>query len=147
MRRRQTRTSSVWLAAFVMAALLAGGCGGGDQPASVSGRVLYNNKPVTSGTVTLLGENGKASDPGMVKADGTYFIAKAPAGKVKVSFSNPPPTPIGNPTNPTDPEVKERADGAARYVATPQKFGDANQSGLTLDLKAGKNENCDIILP
>jgi hypothetical protein len=126
--------------------LVAIGCAGGDKPASVSGKVTYNGKPVTSGTVVLIGE-GKNSDPGAVQADGTYAIARAPLGRVKVAFDNPPPVQSrpASPAQKNDPEFQEQAQEAARYVKTPEKYKDPDQSGLSFELRRGKN-TCDIDL-
>lgn len=127
--------------------LLAGGCGGGgDRPASVSGRVTYNGKSVTSGTVVLLSTDGKASDPAAVQPDGTFSIAKAPAGTVKVVFDNPPPPRVDRRLPANDPEAQAASAGAGRYVLTPPHYKDPTKSGLTLELKSGKNPNSDITL-
>jgi hypothetical protein len=145
---RRTRVAHGWLPALFAAALLAAGCGvGGDKPASVSGHVVFNGKPVTSGVVVLIGANGKASEPGSVQSDGAFSIAKSPAGKVKVSFDNPPPPPVTNQPGAANPEAKEQAETAAHYTPTPLAYKDPDQSGVTLDLKAGKNENIEIKLP
>jgi hypothetical protein len=147
MSERRVWVGQGWLSAFFTAALFAGGCGaGGDKPASVSGRVTFNGKPVTSGVVVLVGADGKSSDPGAVQADGTYSIAKSPAGKVKVAFDNPPP-PVNVQRGAANPEAKEEAAAAARYTPTPLTYNNPDQSGVTLDLKAGKNENIEIKLP
>jgi hypothetical protein len=113
--------------------------------------VTYNGKPVTSGVVVLVGKDGKTSDLGHVKEDGTYSIAKAPSGPVKVSFDNPAPDPVpkaqpGVKNAAADEEANDAAEQARKYVPTPPKYNDPEKSGLTFDLKAGKNENCDINL-
>jgi hypothetical protein len=144
---RRFRVGLCWLPALFTAALLAGCGAGGDKPASVSGHVTFNGKPVTSGTVTLVGPDGKASDPGTVKPDGTYSIAKSPAGKVKVGFDNPPPPPVVNQPGVVNPEAQEQAETAARYTPTPLAYSNPDQSGVTLDIKAGKNDNVEIKLP
>jgi hypothetical protein len=128
--------------------LLAGCGGGGDKPAAVSGHVTYKGKAVTSGVVVLVGADGKASDPGPVQADGSYSIAHAPAGAVKVSFDNPPPPRVQRQpgARQQDPEAQEAAQEAARYVATPLGYKDPQKSGLALTLKPGKNADCNIDL-
>jgi hypothetical protein len=132
---------------LLAAAFLIGCGGGGDKPASVSGKVTYKGKTVTSGVVVLVGADGKTSDPGTVQPDGTYSIAHAPAGAVKVSFDNPPPPRVQRqPGAKADPEAQEAAREAARYVPTPLQYKDPAKSGVTLDLKRGKNANCDINL-
>ncbi len=128
---------SVALAALFCAA----GCGGGPRPASVSGHVTYNGKSVTSGTVTFISADGHSSDPGAVQPDGSYSIAHAPTGAMKVIFDNPaPPRKVAaRGQGPNNPEADEEAKTAALYVATPPKYKDPAQSGLTCDLKSGKN--------
>jgi hypothetical protein len=146
----QRRRATVGLAqALVLLAvtLLASGCGGdSDKPASVSGRVTYNGKAVTSGTVVLLGADGTASAASVVQPDGTYSIAKSPAGTVKVVFDNPRPWPVDRRLPADDPESRAAAEDIARYVPTPPHYKDPVMSGLTLELRAGKNPNSDITL-
>jgi len=102
-----------WILGFAVVGLA--GCTKASDPASVSGTVTYKGKPVTSGVVVLIGADGRASDPGPVKQDGSYEIAKAPAGIVKVAFDNPAPAapapvPAGAPNNPAaEAEAKEAA--------------------------------------
>jgi hypothetical protein len=129
---------SLLIAAFLALA----GCQGGNRPASVSGKVTYLGRPVTSGVVVLVGADGKTSTPGVVGPDGTYRIAQAPAGSVRVAFDNPPPQRVA----PGNPEAVDVAQAFARYVPTPLNYRDAAQSGLTLELKRGANPNRDIEL-
>jgi hypothetical protein len=149
-RHHASRILYTAVAAFVLVAALAVGCAGGDKPASASGHVTYNGKPVTSGTVVLVAPDGKTSNPGPVQPDGTDSITASPAGTVKVVFDNPPPprptAPPGQKAAANDPEAKEKAEEAARYVPTPPKYKDPNQSGVTLNLKRGNNPNSDIVL-
>jgi hypothetical protein len=128
---------------LLVAAILAlAGCRGGDRPASVSGKVTYLGRPVTSGVVVLVGADGKTSTPGAVGPDGTYRIAQAPAGTVRVAFDNPPPQRVA----PGNPEAGDAAQALARYVPTPLEYRDAARSGLTLELKRGTNPDRDIEL-
>jgi hypothetical protein len=139
------------LAALLVTGCLAlAGCQGGDRPASVSGKVMYYNRPVTSGVVVLVGSNGKASTPGLVRPDGTYTIQNAPAGPVQVSFDNPPPPRTGFAPGTFSAAAAEEAREATAlarlYVPTPLHYKDPARSGVTLTLKKGQNDNCDINL-
>jgi hypothetical protein len=147
MQRQRATAYPAQALSLLAVTLLASGCGGGgDKPASVSGHVTYNGKAVTSGTVVLLGADGTASATGAVQPDGTYSIAKSPAGKVKVVFDNPPPPPVDRRLPADDPESRAAAEDAARYVPTPPHYKDPESSGLTLELQKGKNPNSDITL-
>jgi hypothetical protein len=127
---------------LVAAFLALAGCQGGNRPATVSGKVTYLGRPITSGVVVLVGADGKTSTPGAVGPDGTYRIAQAPAGTVRVAFDNPPPQRVA----PGNPEARDAALAAARYVWTPLQYRDPARSGLTLELKRGMNPNRDIEL-
>jgi hypothetical protein len=126
-------------------ALAAGVClpGCGRSAPTVSGKVSYRGRPVTSGVVVFVGAGGKASRPAVIKEDGSYTATGVPVGPVKVAVDNPPPLGRvwGNSAAPpaNDPEVQEAARRAASYVPTPHHYGDANQSGLSTTLKSGKN--------
>ena len=78
------------------------GCGSGAATADVSGKVTYEGKPVTGGSIGFTpigsgeGNAGKAGG-GMVGADGSYTISTygendgAVIGKHRVSYTPPPP--------------------------------------------------------
>jgi hypothetical protein len=138
------------------AALFLAGCIGlagcqGKASAPVSGKVTYQGRPVTSGVVVLIGPDGKTSSPGLVRPDGTFTIPNAPVGTVKVSFDNPPPPRVTSaPGAPRGgaaaQEEQENAAQARLYVPTPLQYKDPNRSGVTLTVKRGKNDGCDIAL-
>ena len=134
---------------LALAVLGVAGCAGGERPASVYGHVSYKGKPVTSGTVVFVSEDGKSSYPGQVQPDGSYAIAQAPVGEVRLSFDNPPPPrtapPLGQKPPANDPEYQEAAKAASLYVPTPVHFKDPDKSGIIFDLRRGSNE-CDIDL-
>ncbi len=135
---------------LVAGCLILAGCGGGRLASSVSGKVMYQGRPVTSGMVVLVAPDGKTSDPGPVHPDGTYTIQHAPTGTVKVSFDNPPPAHASAPGAGQNPAAQQEAQAAAAeaklYVPTPLQYKDPEKSGLTLQLKKGKNEHCDLDL-
>jgi hypothetical protein len=144
--------SSRYSLAFLLVAgcLVLSGCTGGKLPSSVSGKVTYQGRPVTSGMVVLVAPDGKTSAPGAVRPDGTYTIQHAPTGTVKVSFDNPPPphsyAPAGAQNAAARQEAQQAAAEAKFYVPTPLHYKDPEKSGLTLQLKKGKNDNCDLVL-
>src|SRR5579871_6375698 len=57
---------------WLLAALAATACGC-SREASVSGKVTYKDKPVTYGTVIVLGPEHKASS-GAIQPDGSYTV-------------------------------------------------------------------------
>jgi len=127
---------------LLLAAVGAAGCGG--PPPTVEGRVTYKGRPVTSGTVILVGENGHTSGPGYVRPDGTYFVPDAPTGTVRATLDSPPPAAyarakVAPKGLANDPEVREEMERAAHYVAIPLKYRDAHLSDVAFEVKKGKN--------
>jgi hypothetical protein len=144
------------------------GCGPGQ--AKVTGRVLYDGKPVTGGRVTFMPDG--AANPVTVNLDeqGNYE-AVLPTGDVKVSVDNraleprpalptgiPPGLPGGaaaklaearkaNPQHATgtvDPGMHGRIPG--KYVAIPKKYYDFTTSGVKFTVSRGDQKQ-DIELP
>ena len=78
------------LALLAGASLLAfGGCGGAETH-ELSGTVTSGGKPVTWGTVTVIGsDNQPRSAP--IRPDGTYTVAGLPPGPVRVAVTSPNP--------------------------------------------------------
>lgn len=148
-RDQPLRRKTVILASIVATSLLVlSGCGRSPPEASVTGTVSYLGKPVTSGLVVMMAADGRASIAGRVRADGTYTIHRSPTGKVTVVFFNsPPPKPPVNAygLNADDPEVRQMLEDYKNFSPTPARYSDPKQSGITADLKPGKNE-CRIDL-
>jgi hypothetical protein len=143
-------------ARFAALLLLAGalaGCGGKSR-ATVSGAVSYKGKPVTSGEVVFLCQDGKAAVRAAIGPDGSYTAQNVPVGPAKLGVDNPAPaggaqTAVGKsparkaPAN--DPEVQEMKEKASHYVATPPRYTDPKQSGLSYSVTAGTQKH-DIAL-
>jgi hypothetical protein len=135
----------------------------------VSGKVLYKGKPLTGGVVTFLPASGGCVNA-KIKEDGSYSMAKAPPGKVKVGVvstsSKPPPSPTvakmvremkgkkkreftQEELDKRPPEFRdalEYSSGPGKVVEIPKKYNDAEKSGLEYEVVGGKEEH-DIDLP
>lgn len=134
-------------AAFALGLVLLAGCGGGSG--SVTGTVTYKPKgKLASGTVMILAADGKPRY-GEIGADGSYTVADVPAGKCKVTVSSPD---VSMQTNrgvegaPGRPAIqggreaaaaKAKAGPPAGWFAIPEKYGDAANSGLGVEVKGG----------
>ena len=59
---------------FALMALLlvASGCGTGT--ATISGKVSYKGRPVTSGGIVVLNPDGRTIAKGTIQSDGTYSV-------------------------------------------------------------------------
>jgi hypothetical protein len=91
---------------------------------TVSGKVTYKGQPLPFGLVTFHPEKGKKVFSGKLHADGTYEVKDVPVGKARVTI-----------------EVKAekgKAKGPAPRVAIPAKYANSKTSGLTVEVKKGK---------
>jgi hypothetical protein len=127
--------------------------------ANVKGKIEYKGKTMTGGTISFVIDGGKDSRSGsaLIKSDGTYEVKDAPIGNTKVvvkpaqnagvnQADNPQPyagtnvpkganipgMPPGTPINKTAPKVTPDK--------IPGKFGKAESTTLTFDVKKGSNE-------
>gem|GEM_PF-3610665 len=84
-----------YLLAAVVACLLtlSTGCGSGGATVHVSGKITFQDKPVTSGLINFLPASGRPLGGG-IQADGTYQY-QLPPGEYKVRIDTPPAIPAG----------------------------------------------------
>jgi len=134
--------------AVLVAALLAAGCG--SSKGEVSGKVTFNGEAVGSGLVTFHGSHSVVAAP--IAADGTFTASKVPAESVKITVETMPPPPGGGSTGKSG--VQHVGMGAAdspgdkpagKYVKIPPKYSLPSTSGLSLDVKSGRQQH-DIAL-
>jgi hypothetical protein len=130
------------------------GCGGGTG--NVSGKVYYQEVPMTGGQVVFQQE-GK-SITANIEPDGSYKALAVPSGQVKVAVFNAPPTAgegskaaammkgmqktVSKEQAAVDPAVAAKA----KAVKIPETYADPEKSGVTLTVKTGENPNQDIKL-
>ncbi len=137
------------LGGLVLLAGAVAGCGS-RSGATVSGTVRYKGKPVTSGEVVFLCQDGKVSVRAPIGADGSYTAHDVPVGPAKLGVDNPPPA--GGPAAPAggapanDPEAREMKERASHYVATPPRYAAPEESGLSYTVTSGSQKH-DIDLP
>ncbi len=139
--------------ACLAAVVLAAGCGRGRG--DVSGKVTFNNEPIPWGRIHFFSEGGNNEVLHSPIVNGKYQIDKCPSGPVKIaveSFRAP-----GKPGAEMENEklaqgfkgmamMKDRSEGpplevAGKYVEIPERYKDAEQSGLTYTVQAGPQEH------
>lgn len=141
---------------FSFALCLVAGCGG-PSVSDVTGTVQYKGKPVTSGTITMVGTDGQPRQSN-IDENGSYKIKNVLTGDVKVLVSSPPfagakgggsarpkqPDRI-NPLTDKKIETKSEDEPTLSQVqkdtwrAIPPHYGDISQDKLKITLKAGSN--------
>jgi len=108
------------------------GCGRGAPPTgSISGRVTYRGKPITSGMVLLLSEEMGIGATGELDAHGSYRIPPLQTGDYKVAITRPP-----------QPEPHELDGGAPMVdlsVDLPRELTSPLSSGLSTTVAEGHN--------
>ena len=124
--------------------LILAGTGCGPHLGHVSGKVLYKNQPLSSGTVLFVGPDGTTRGFSAIAADGTYRIEKVPVGPVKIAVVSEPRVPPGlaNARGPgPQPPDQMRND----YIPIPARYKDPEHSGLRYTVEGGKQTQ-DILL-
>ena len=125
----------------------AAGCG--RSASSVSGKVTYKDKLVKGGTVTFYGADNWTGTS-RIAEDGAYTIPKVPAGKVQITVETktvkPHPMMSRMPKPPKDTPLPpgsmyENQGQADRYVEIPDRYGDKDKSGLSLEATGGKQDH------
>jgi hypothetical protein len=148
------------LLGFLVLAGLAAGCGAGQ--ATVSGKVLFNGKPLPGGWLTFRPiDPSKNSVTAQIDENGHYEVV-LPAGDVKIAVDNrewepavpaksvlPPGVklPVAPKTTvdaPAATSAPSKPPGS--YVPIPAKFYDADSSGLKFTVVSGKSQTHDIEL-
>ncbi len=133
------KLSACGLRSIALLFLCALGCGRGER--TVTGKVTYRDKPLPSGMVIFVGEDGVVSPPAHLAPDGSYTATKVPVGRARIAVDTVPPPP---PENRNSKEAMDAWRAAlANFITVPARYKDPNQSGKTFEVKAGKN-TCDI---
>jgi len=138
-------------------ALLLATCGCGGGTADVSGKVTFKGKPVTYGTVMILGPSGVPVS-GAINPDGTFTVRGVSRGAAKVAVSSPRPPgapdaaarpkPGGRDAEDEDkiprPQTAVDPAAAAGWMLLPERYGDPAKSELTHDVQPGKPLDIDL---
>jgi hypothetical protein len=127
-------------AALLVLSLVTAGCGG--SPTDVSGKVTCKGRPLSVGSVTLIGSNGVVYG-GEIQPDGTYTIPNVRTGEVKIAVTAPKPG-LNKPP-PFGGKGAERPRAAASSdPEVPIEYADPETSGLKGTVERGKPLDIDI---
>lgn len=134
------RFGGITLAALIVAVgLLSTGCGSsGPEMGRVSGKVTYKGEPLTQGTISFVPTNAeRRSGSSRINSDGRYDLQTAEPGDgaeigdYRVIISGRDPKALDNVRAPGEPVKRE--------TKIPEKYENADQSGLTRTVKSGSN--------
>ncbi len=130
------------LCVLLLALPLVTGCAG-QAKGTVSGKVTYQGKALSSGYVTFTADKGPPLHAD-IQSDGSYRLENVPVGPVKIGVqpkaSQEAMRAIGMPRGPKDVD-KVKAAVADRETKLPSKYADPNQSGLTYTVTNGPQQH------
>jgi hypothetical protein len=116
--------------------LLAAGCGG---RGTISGHVKLNGKPVPLGTISFHCQEGRREVCNALVRDGAYSAAGVPVGPARVTVvsSFTPAAGEGAAAGRPGQATGKTGRGAAGPPTIPRRYGDLEQSGLSLRVTTG----------
>jgi hypothetical protein len=112
----------------------------------VTGTVLYQGKPLPSGTVLFVGPDGSRRGFSPIATDGTYRIQQVPVGPVKIAVVSEPRVPRGL-MRASGPRPQSPGPTTSDYVPIPNRYQEPDRSGLTYTVGAGKQIQDIILMP
>jgi len=120
---------------------LMAGCGNprAPQEADVSGKVLFQGKPLPGGKVSFIAVKGGFSAIGTIDENGVYQI-KAPVGEVQISVTNRMLQPRSEPAGAqrlSKARGGEKQTIKGRWVKIPDQYEDPSTSGLKYTVTRG----------
>ena len=133
------------LTSICLLAILLVGCGA-SEPAhgpvgTLSGKVTFKGEPLGKGKIIMSNGTG-GSGAADLQPDGTFLVTDRiggiPVGKYNVAFQ---PEMVEGKPNPNSPPSKQ----AVKVL--PDKYYSETKSGLTVEIKAGKNTQDFAIVP
>jgi hypothetical protein len=126
--------------------LLLVGCG--PSTGTITGKVTYDDKPLTSGTVMFLADDNR-SFPSSISSDGTYKVENVPLGHVRITVAAggggakiEAPRGFGKIPKGAPTEAFKAYKGATARsgVSIPMRYANPDQSGLSTTVVAGSQE-------
>ncbi len=109
---------------------------------NLSGKLTLGERPIRAGRVYIISKDGKRATSAEVQDDGSYAIADAPIGDVKISFQPPENVQLTEKVaiNTKVPGLKAISATAARsVVGIPSHYLNHETSGITFNVKEGDN--------
>src|SRR5262249_46163481 len=124
--------------------ILAVGCSSG--MATMKGKITYQGRPVTFGSVTVLDEDSTAHS-GLIEPDGTYTVEGVHPGKVTIGVSSPDPRKSRHQRDrpKSSPTAKESGPPPPGWFPIPGHYATTHSSGLICTV-TGRHFTYDIDL-
>jgi hypothetical protein len=141
-----TTGKSRWVLPLLSATLLLGvyGC---DGTATVTGKVSYQGRPVTYGSILFLSSD-RTSRSGVLEADGSYTVERVHPGEVRIGVISHDPSKVlrsGKPAHRGEKGIAAAKKALKTWFPLPRKFEDPDTSGVGCSLDPG-HVNYDVEL-
>ena len=115
--------------------LLSAAAGCGQRAATISGKVTFQDVPITTGTIAFISQNGTVVS-GTIEG-GIYTVTGVEIGPdATVTVMSHVPSPMMQP--PTGPEAGVPVRAPLKYVPIPDRYSDPKRSGLTCQVIEGR---------
>ena len=132
MKPTRQRTNAVVRLSLLLSVAASVGCGG--KPASVTGLVTVDGKPVDQGTVTYSPSGGGMRASGLIQSDGTYEIKTNRDAGLEIGMYDV--AVVSREVIVTSPDAPPMP---GKYIV-PKRYGKAKTSGLQFDVVKGGND-------
>lgn len=136
----------------VLALLTISLAGCSDAGSVLHGTVSYRGRPVLSGAIIVLNEDGRAHS-GVIQPDGAYRVEHVGRGNVRIGVLSPDPAKARSivKSDADDGKNKSRAKSAqgkerGGWFPLPRDTGDPQKSGIACPVDSG-NVRYDIVIP
>lgn len=133
---------SRWIGGALCSILLLFLCGCGNS-ANVSGKISYQGRPITYGSVIFLRSDNSAFTAA-IKPDGSYLVEGIPPGNASIAVISRNPALGRSAVHPPKPNSAGKPEAALQETAVqgwfplPHNYEDAKSSGLTCDITKGQ---------
>jgi hypothetical protein len=140
---RRYHSSATWPVCLLCASLLTGVCGCGGT-ATVTGKVSYHGRPVSSGSVIFLGADQTARS-GVIEPDGSFKVEGVPVGEVQIGVISRDPSKGrsvlrgGKPKSTDKKGTTAPREASTGWFPLPRQFEDPANSGLRCTLGWGRD--------
>jgi hypothetical protein len=136
---------ATWLLFAVIGVVV---CGCGNSTATISGKVSYRGRLVTSGSIIVLQSDGTAKS-GVIQPDGSYSVAGVERGHLRIAVISPNPAHTRSvlSVEANRARIGHKRTNAVAYrpstsgwFALPRDLGDPVTSGLECEIANAKVE-------
>jgi hypothetical protein len=131
------------LGLLLLATLGTSGCFG--SKGDVSGTVTFQGKHLSSGAVVIVGSDNQPMHAD-IQADGSYKVEGVPVGQARITVHSPDPAlrPLkkkGKAKSRPDDRAEPPAGSPnrANWFPIPARYGNLDQSGLSVSVNSGPN--------